>query len=154
MKKALFLLLLPTLLWAQSSSENFTLTKSVMDAGGGSSSSTNFNLVSAFGQPTPIGVQSSANFNLYAGFLNPVLGVAALSPIQELVIAPNGNDAKLWWEARAGAGSYSVHRSTLYEFVPGPGNLIATVTDTTYTDVGVLATPTVQHYYSVVVNNP
>ncbi len=154
MKKALFVLILPTLLWAQSSSENFTLTKSVVDAGGGASSSTNFNLVSAFGQPTPIGVQSSENFNLFAGFLTPVLGVSPLSPIQELVIAPNGTNANLWWEARVGAGSYSIHRATTYEFAPTPGNLVATVTDTTYTDVGVLATPATQQYYIVVVNNP
>lgn len=154
MKKHFFLLLLPTLMWAQSSSENFTLTKSVMDAGGGASSSANFNLVSAFGQPTPIGVQSSENFELFAGFLTPVLGVSPLSPIQELVIAPNGADALLWWETRIGAGSYSIHRATAYEFAPTPGNLIATVSDTTFTDVGVLSTPETQQYYIVVVNNP
>ena len=71
MKELLFLFVMPALLWAQSSSENFTLTKSVMDAGGGASSSANFNLVSAFGQPTPIGIQSSENFALSAGFLSP-----------------------------------------------------------------------------------
>ncbi|MBK6767288.1 MAG: hypothetical protein IPG71_13640 [bacterium] len=154
MKPILLTLLLPALIWAQSSSENFTLTKSVIDAGGGASSSASFNLVSAFGQPTPIGAQTSPNFTLYAGFLSPALGVSPLSPIQELVIAPNGNDARLWWEVRAGAGSYAIHRSTLYEFAPTPGNLIATVTDTTYTDVGVLATPTTQQYYIVVINTP
>ena len=78
MNKALILLIFPALLWAQSQSENFTLTKSVVDAGGGTASSENFNLVSAFGQPTPVGVQSSANFTLYAGFLAPILQVSPL----------------------------------------------------------------------------
>jgi hypothetical protein len=154
MKKTLLLLLFPALLWAQSQSENFTLTKSVMDAGGGASSSASFNLVSAFGQPTPVGVQSSANFNLYAGFLSPVLQVSPLSPIQRLVIKEATPDARLYWETRAGAGSYSIHRAPTVEFTPGPGNFVATVTDTFYTDAGVLAGPATQQYYIVIVNNP
>ncbi len=36
-------------------SENFLMTKSVFTAGGDVSNSTDFQLVSAFGQPTPLG---------------------------------------------------------------------------------------------------
>jgi hypothetical protein len=154
MKKTLLLLLFPALLWAQSSSENFTLTKSVMDAGGGASSSANFSLVSAFGQPTPIGVQSSTNFNLYAGFLSPLLQISPLSPIQRLVIKEVSPDARLYWETRAGACSYSIHRAPTADFTPGPASFVATVTDTFYTDTGVLADPATQQYYIVIVNNP
>ncbi|MBK8129635.1 MAG: hypothetical protein IPK53_12295 [bacterium] len=152
--KAIFVLMLPLIVFAQSSSENFTLTKFVMDAGGGTSSSTNFNLVSAFGQPTPIGVQTSANFDLYAGFLSPVLQVSPLSPIQRLVIKEAQPDARLFWESQAGAGSYSIHRATTINFAPGPGNFVATVADTFFTDTGVMAGPASQQYYIVVVNNP
>ncbi len=154
MKKVLVLFFLPALLWAQSSSETFTLTKSVIDAGGGASSSTNFNLVSAFGQPTPIGVQTSANFTLSAGFLAPSLAVSPLSPIQHLVIKEAQPDAILYWETIAGAGSYSVYRAAAIDFTPGPGNLIGTTTNATFTDTNVLAGPAVQQYYIVLVNNP
>ena len=154
MTYALVLVFFPALLWGQPQSENFVLTKSVIDAGGGHSSSTNYNLVSAFGQPTPVGVQSSAIFNLYAGFLSPVFQVSPLSPLQRLVIKEATPDARLYWETRAGAGTYSIYRAATVEFTPGPGNFVATVTDTFYTDVGVLAGPTTQQYYVVIVNSP
>ncbi len=154
MKTIFLLILLPTLLWAQSSSENFTLTKSVIDAGGGASSSTNFSLVSAFGQPTPIGVQTSENFTLSAGFLSPLLAVSPLSPIQQLVIKEAQPDAVLHWESISGAGSYSVYRAAAINFTPGPGNLVGTTASTTFTDTNVLAGPAVQQYYIVLVNNP
>ncbi|MBL0062620.1 MAG: hypothetical protein IPP40_14325 [bacterium] len=141
-------------MWAQSSSENFTLTKSVIDAGGGASSSTNFNLVSAFGQPTPIGVQTSANFTLHAGFLTPLLAVSPLSPIQHLVIKESQPNAILNWESISGAGSYSVYRAPAINFTPAPGNLVGTTANTTFTDTNVLAGPAVQQYYIVLVNNP
>ncbi len=152
--RLVFFILLPTLLFAQSSSENFTLIKSVMDAGGGLSSSANFSLVSAFGQPTPIGDQTSANFVLHAGFLSPVLQVSPLSPIQHLVIKEAQPDAVLNWESISGAGSYSVYRATAINFTPGPGNLIGTTTNTNFTDANVLAGPLTQQYYIVLVNNP
>jgi len=154
MTKALLLLFLPALLWAQSSSENFTISKSVIDASGGASSSANFNLVSAFGQPTPIGEQSSENFTLYAGFLSPALQVSPLSPIQQLVIKESQPNAVLNWEAIAGAGSYSVYRDPSINFVPGPGNLVGTTSNTTFTDTNVFSGPAVQQYYIVLVNNP
>ncbi|MCB1060950.1 MAG: hypothetical protein KDB65_12010 [Calditrichaeota bacterium] len=154
MKKTFLLLLFPALLWAQSSSENFTLTKSVMDAGGGASSSESFGLVSSFGQPTPIGVQTSENFTLYAGFLTPSLGVSPLSPIQDLTIKDSGVDAILRWTAISGAGSYSIYRDTALEFTPGPSNLVGTTSSTSYTDANVLSGPTLQQYYIVIVNAP
>ncbi len=152
--KLLLSILLPALLFAQSSSEHFTLVKSVMDGGGGLSNSANFNLVSVLGQPTPAGVQSSENFVLYAGFLNPMLMVSPLSPIQHLVIKEMQPDAKLFWEHVSGAGSYSVYRDTAIDFVPGPANFIATVPDTFYTDTNVFAGPLDRQYYIVRVNNP
>ncbi|MCC6476419.1 hypothetical protein IT157_05115 [bacterium] len=149
MKMLLFFLIVPTMLWAQSSSENFTLTKSVMDAGGGASSSANFNLVSAFGQPTPIGIQTSENFALSAGFLSPLLAVSPSSPIQQLVIKQMQPDAKLWWEPIPNATSYSIHRSVNYVFTPDIGNQVGTATDTLFTDVNATATQT-QSFYIVV----
>jgi len=152
--KTLIALLFPALLFAQSSSEHFTLAKSVIDAGGGRSSSTNFSLVSAFGQPTPIGVQTSSNFALYAGFLSPHLMVSPLSPIQHLVIKEAQPDAVLYWEAIAGAASYSIYRSTLIDFVPSPATLIGTSTTTSFTDTNVLVGPEVQQYYVVTSSAP
>ncbi|MCB1060199.1 MAG: hypothetical protein KDB65_08205 [Calditrichaeota bacterium] len=156
MKKTLILLFLPALLFAQSSSEHFTITKSVLDAGGGTSSSETFGLVSSFGQLTPIGVQSSENFTLYAGFLTPSLGVSPLSPVQDLTIKDSGIDAILRWTAIPGAGSYSIYRDTAVEFVPGPGNLLAVIPapGTEYVDSNVLGGPELQQYYIIVVNAP
>jgi len=154
MKKTLLLFVFPALLWAQSSSENFTLTKSVIDAGGGASLSENFGLTSAFGQPTPVGLQYSENFSLSAGFLSPLLGVSPLSPIQRLVIKESQPDAILFWEAITGAGTYSVYRDAGSNFTPGPGNLIGTTSATTFTDTNVFAGPEIQQFYIVVVNAP
>lgn len=152
MNKTLLLLLLPALLLAQSESENFVLTKSAVNAGGGGASSANFNLVSSFGQPTPVGVQSSENFTLFAGFLSPTLSVSPLSPIQQLVIRQAQPDAVLYWEEIPGATSYSVHRDAAYNFSPGPGNFVGTVTGTSFTDTNVLSGPAIQQYYIVIVN--
>jgi len=152
--KTLIAILFPALLFAQSSSENFTLTKSVLDAGGGTSTSENFRLVSAFGQPTPNGVQTSANFTLFAGFLSPMLMVSSLSPIQQLVIKEAQPDARLYWEHVQGAESYSIYRDVAIDFVPGPTNFIATVPDTFYTDTNVFVGPLARQYYIVRVNNP
>jgi len=152
--KTLIAILFPALLFAQSSSEHFTLAKSVLDAGGGTSTSENFTLVSAFGQPTPIGVQTSANFTLFAGFLSPMLMVSPLSPIQELVIKEAQPDARLYWEHVQGAGSYSIYRDVAIDFVPGPTNFVATVADTFYTDTNVFTSAPEQQYYIVRVNNP
>lgn len=152
--RTLIAILIPVLMFAQSSSEHFIETRSVLDGGGGVFSSANVTLVSALGQPTPAGVLSSAHFTLYAGFLSPMLQVSPLSPIQHLVIKEMQPDAKLYWERIIGAGSYSIYRDTTIDFVPGPGNFIATVSDTLYTDTNVFPTPPERQYYIVRVNNP
>jgi hypothetical protein len=114
--------LAPVLLLAQSSSEDFRITKQVLDAGGAPGSSADFRLVSAYGQPTPIGAQTSQDFVLYAGFLNPAFAVSPLSPIQELVIKQSQPDVILYWEPIAGAASYRIYRSLDPMFIPGPGD--------------------------------
>ena len=133
-------------------SENFRITKSVLDAGGGASSSANFQLISAFGQPTPIGVSSSTNFTLHAGFLTPVFGVSPLSPIQDLVIqrvAGMSTNVQLDWSAIPGATSYTIYREATPNFVPGPANQIGTSATNSFTDVGAVALPAVKYFYNV-----
>ncbi len=153
--KNLIALFIPLLLFAQTpQSENFTLMNNVIGAGGGTAISANFALVSAFGQSAPLGMQSGESFMLYAGFLHPALQVSPLSPIQRLVIKEALPDARLYWEPSNGAGSYSIYRAATIDFVPGPSSFIATVADTFYIDVGVLAGPASQQYYIVFVNNP
>jgi hypothetical protein len=149
MKYITFLLLIPVFVFAQSSSENFILTKSVIDAGGGASSSANFNQVSAFGQPSPLGLQSSESFILSPGFLNPQFLVSPLSPIQELVIKQNQPNVNLWWERIPGAVTYRVYRDTLATFTPSPANLLDTVTDTLYTDINVIPGLQPSYFYII-----
>ncbi len=141
----------PTVLAQPQQSENFRITKSVLDAGGGPSTSTNFQLVSAFGQPTPIGVASSANFLLSAGFFSPIFSVSPLSPIQDLVIMrqPASNNMKLDWSAVSGATVYYVYRDSNPLFTPGPGNLLGSNTSNTYTDVGAVGLPAVKYFYII-----
>jgi len=146
----------PTDTFAQpQQSENFRITKSVIDAGGGASSSTNFQLVSAFGQPTPIGLSSSANFMHSAGFLSPIFAVSPLSPIQDLVIMRQtaSNNMRLDWSAIAGAESYRIYRDENPLFTPVPGNQIGSVTDTTFIDVDAVSLPMVKYYYIVTAVN-
>ena len=157
MKTILILILVALLcaatLFAQpQQSENFRITKSVLDAGGGASSSANFQLVSAFGQPTPIGVSSSTNFTLHAGFLTPAFGVAPTSPIQDLVImrvAGLSNDVQLDWSAIPGATLYTIYREANPNFIPGPANQIGTSATNTFTDIGAVALPAVKYFYNV-----
>ncbi|MBI5060222.1 hypothetical protein HZB60_10630 [candidate division KSB1 bacterium] len=133
-------------------SENFRITKSVLDAGGGASSSANFQLHSAFGQPTPIGVQTSENFILYAGYLTPTLAPGVLNPIDDLVVARvvgPANDVRLNWGRIPAAAQYKVYRSNDPNFVPGGGNFLVAATDTFYLDPGVLSGPEVKYYYIV-----
>ena len=147
--KLLLLLFIPLIVFAQSSSKNFTLTKSVIDAGGAASSSENFSMTSAFGQPSPIGSQTSESFALSAGFLHPQFSVSPLSPIQELVIRENQPDVDLWWEAIPGAGTYSVYRDTVSEFISDGSSFIGATSSASYTDTGITATPAERYYYIV-----
>jgi hypothetical protein len=152
MKKTLLIvafILAPVLLWAQSSSEDFQITKQVLDAGGAPSSSADFQLISAYGQPTPIGAQMSEDFVLYAGFLTPAFAVSPLSPIQALVILQSQPDVILYWEPIAGAASYKIYRSLDPMFIPGPGDYVGTATDTTYTDVNATTLPGGKYFYNV-----
>jgi len=142
--------LVPVLLLAQpQQSEDFRITKQVLDAGGAPSSSANFQLVSAYGQPTPIGAQTSEEFVLYAGFLNPTFAVSPLSPIQALIIKQSQPDIILYWEPKVGAAAYKIYRSLDPMFIPGPGDYIGTATDTTYTDVNATILPGGKYFYNV-----
>jgi hypothetical protein len=150
MKSILILILMPCLVLAQpQQSENFHITKAVIDAGGAASSSTDFRLTSAFGQPSPLGWQSSANFKLSGGFLSPILSVSPLSPIQDLLIWYTTPDAHLNWSSRPGAHSYKIYRGTDALFTPGPSNYFGATADTFFIDVDVLSLPEVRYYYNV-----
>jgi len=139
--------------WAQpQQSENFRITKSVLDAGGTPSASTNFHLVSAFGQPTPIGLQASENFVLSAGFLSPIFGASPLSPIQDLVIMRQAGlsaNMQLNWSAIPGAATYTIYRDTNPLFVPGAGNMRGTSTTNTFVDVGAVGLPAIKYFYII-----
>jgi hypothetical protein len=138
-------------------SENFTMTKSVMDAGGGvSSSSESFQSRVGLWSADPGWRAVERRTSLCTrDFLSPdTASVSPLSPIQNLTIKDSGQDAVLRWEAISGAGSYSVYRDLGLNFVPGPGNLIGTTSNTTFTDTAVLSGPALQQYYIVIVNNP
>jgi len=144
------LLLLPLLVFAQpQQSENFRITKSVLDAGGGLSTSENFRLVSAFGQPTPVGVQSSENFVLSAGFLSPEFLVSPLSPIQDLVIQTLGTTVRLDWGAIASANSYNVYRDSVATFTPDVSHFLGSTADNFFEDATALTLPHTTYYYIV-----
>jgi hypothetical protein len=145
----LVLFALPVWLLAQPQSENYRITKQVIDAGGGASSSANFQLYSAFGQPTPVGVQSSESYVLYAGYLTPTFAVSPLSPIQTLVITPIPPSTVLCWQSIPGANSYKIYRDLDPRFTPETGNLIDTVSDTTFTDTNALGLPLGKYFYIV-----
>ena len=149
----LILLVLPALVWAQpQQSENFRITKSVLDAGGGPSRSANFQMTSAFGQPTPIGLSSSANFVLSAGFLSPTFSSSPLSPISNLVIKRMpalSMNMQLDWGAIPGANTYYIYRDTNPLFTPVPGNLVGTVPTNQFIDVNAVGLPAVKYYYII-----
>ncbi len=156
MKRVLFILICALLcgsaLFAQpQQSENFRITKSVLDAGGAASTSADFRLYSAFGQPTPIGISSSANFVLSAGFLTPSFAASPLSPIQDLVIRrqPASTNMKLDWGAINGAMLYTIYRDVTPTFTPGPLNLLGTSATNTFTDVGAVSLPASKYFYNV-----
>lgn len=151
MRGLLFLfLLLPALVLAQpQSSAHFRLPGSVLDGGGTAASSTNFRLVSAFGQPSPLGFESSAHFRLSGGFLAPLFSVSPFSPIQQLVILVQTPHVRLHWPRVPGATQYKVYRSTEPQFTAGAANYLGTASDTTYTDVNISSLPALRNYYIV-----
>ena len=144
------LLILSGLVFAQpQQSENFRIAKSVIDAGGVASTSENFKLYSAFGQPTPIGLQSSPDFMLSAGYLSPMFYLSPLSPIQNLVIKYNNPNIDLNWGRITGASSYVIYRDTTALFTPGPTNQIGTASDTFYVDLNAMTLPYPRYFYNV-----
>jgi hypothetical protein len=152
MKKVFLIIafvLAPVLLLAQSSSEDFQITKQVLDAGGAASVSETFALYSAYGQPSPIGVQASESFTLSGGFLSPMFAVSPVSPIQELVILQDQPDVILYWEPIQGANSYIIYRSDDPMFTPDPMYEIGTASDTTFTDEDAATLPLGKYFYLV-----
>jgi len=65
----LLALLLSPVQVAGQSSRNFKIQSDVLDEAGSTSTSRNFRLLDAIGQPSPIGIASSARFALASGFL-------------------------------------------------------------------------------------
>ena len=55
------------------SSTNFTMNSNVLDSGGGSASSANFQLNGTIGQSSPVGPASSTNFNVLSGYFPGIL---------------------------------------------------------------------------------
>jgi hypothetical protein len=142
-------MLVPGLLLAQPQSENFVMTKQVLDAGGAASVSETFALYSAYGQPSPIGVQSSETFTLSGGFLSPMFAVSPVSPIQQLVILQDQPDVILFWEPIQGANSYIIYRSDDPIFMPDPMYEVGTASDTTFTDENAVDLPLGKYFYIV-----
>ena len=55
--------------FGQMSSTSYSVPTHVLDGGGTSSSSTNYRLLNALGQPTPIGVAQSTSYMGYLGYI-------------------------------------------------------------------------------------
>lgn len=154
MKAILMLLVCAAGAFAQpQQSANFRMTNSVLDAGGGLSTSANFRMTCALGQPTPIGLQNSANFFLVAGFLSPAFRVSPLSPIQALVIRPNLPNVTLHWPRVSAAAVYKIYRADQASFTPSVANLLGAVTDTTFTDTDAATLPFGEYFYIVTALN-
>ncbi len=64
-------LLASTALAEPMSSDNYRIVWDVMDGGGGTSSSANYQLTDSVAQPSAIGTSTSANYVLEGGFLAP-----------------------------------------------------------------------------------
>jgi len=56
------------------SSANYKIEAGVISGGGGEGSSTNYDLLSTFAQPSPIGTSASSSHTNYAGFWNEIEG--------------------------------------------------------------------------------
>ncbi|MEJ5308323.1 MAG: C25 family cysteine peptidase [Anaerolineae bacterium] len=66
-----------------------------------------------------------------------------------VTITKSGSNVRLTWYDVMGASWYRVYRSTEAYFVPSPGNAIATVTASNYTDTGKIGDPSVNYFYIV-----
>jgi hypothetical protein len=126
------------------------LATSVIAAGGGEASSTNFKMKATLGQSTPIGPSTSTNFGVGAGFWyqDPV----APSAIGDLTATLSVNDIALQWSHAAdnvAIDHYVVFRSTDPGFVPAGGDSVYQTKGTSYLDPGA-AGSTVNNYFYVV----
>jgi hypothetical protein len=77
-----------------------------------------------------------------------------VSPTQVvgLTCARDETSLLLSWQAstdNVGVTGYRVHRGSTPGFLPGPGSLLITTTETFYSDQGVLGDPESDHYYLV-----
>jgi hypothetical protein len=70
--------------------------------------------------------------------------------IADLTVFVSGEDVLLSWTDPGGTGGFRVYRSTDPGFVPTPGDLIATVSQSNYVDSGVLSTSD-RYFYVVTV---
>ena len=82
-----------------------------------------------------------------------VTGSDCNSP-RELVILQNGVDMRLNWRPWNCGGPYNVYRSTTSDDVVQTANLIGSTGDTTYTDIGVVDTPSSLYFYAVTAGTP
>lgn len=92
----------------------------------------------------------SNNYGLYA--LN-VTGTPCVPPdIENLVTQFNvaTGDVVLTWSASPGAEQYDVYRSSDFATLYNPGNLIATVTGTSYTCAGCMHEPPLASFFGVI----
>ena len=60
--------------------------------------------------------------------------------VQNLVTLPSGSDLQLFWQPVDWAVSYTIYRHDVFPMDPGTADSISTVSDTTYTDTGILST--------------
>ena len=92
--KTLLLIALPLLvgsvILALSISSNYQMTSDVIDNAGGASSSTNYQVTDAVGQPSPVGESSSTNYIMKAGFVH------TLQEIVLRIVCGHGLDGKGW----------------------------------------------------------
>ena len=72
------------------SSANFTMNSDVLDSGGGSASSANFQLNGSIGQSTPVGPTASTNFNVLSGYFPGILFEAIKFNNDVVVNLPTG----------------------------------------------------------------
>lgn len=73
---------------------------------------------------------------------------------QALVVRENAPDIVLNWETIPAAASYNVYRSSLPDVDLIPANLLANVSDTTFTDAVVLTGPADRYFYAVTSVSP
>jgi hypothetical protein len=77
----------------------------------------------------------------------PLLNLVAPPGACDLSASKSGNNVVLNWTASSGATGYNIYRDTTPYFAPGVP--YATTGALTYTDVGVVGDPNVNHYYLV-----